>query len=61
MADGRQVLLDITEAGREVLRQHGATHTSWLVEAMDAELTPAEREIVRIAVQLLDRLADHQP
>jgi len=60
-ADGRQVLLDITEAGREVLRQHSATHISWLVDAMDAELTPAEREIVRIAAQLLDRLADHGP
>jgi DNA-binding MarR family transcriptional regulator len=60
-ADGRQVLLDITEAGRAVLREHGATHIRWLVDAMDAELTPAEREIVRIAAQLLDRLADHQP
>jgi DNA-binding MarR family transcriptional regulator len=60
-ADGRQVLLDVTEARRKVLRLHSATHISWLVDAMDAELTPAEREIVRIAAQLLDRLADHQP
>ncbi len=59
--DGRQVLLDITESGRAVLREHGATHIRWLVEAMEAEFTPAEREIVRIAAQLLDRLADHQP
>jgi hypothetical protein len=38
------VLVDITEAGREVLRQSGATHISWLVDAMDAmdaELTPS--------------------
>jgi DNA-binding MarR family transcriptional regulator len=60
-ADGRQVLLDITEAGRAVLREHGATHIRWLGDAMDAELTPAEREIVRIAAQLLERLADHRP
>jgi hypothetical protein len=31
------------------------------VDAMDAELTPAEREIKQIAAQVLDRFADHQP
>lgn len=33
---------------------------SWLVDAMDAEPTPAEREIKQIAAQVLDRFADHQ-
>ena len=60
-ADGRQVLLAITDAGIDVLRQHGQTHVTWLAAAMEAELTPAEREMVRIAATLLDRLADHRP
>jgi DNA-binding MarR family transcriptional regulator len=60
-ADGRQVLLDITAAGIGALRQHSATHVTWLAAAMDAELTPAEREIVRVAATLLDRVADHGP
>ncbi|HEY7175429.1 MAG TPA: MarR family transcriptional regulator [Micromonosporaceae bacterium] len=58
--DGRQVLLDITADGIAVLRQHSQTHVSWLVHAMDAELTPAEQEIVRVAARLLDRVADHR-
>jgi DNA-binding MarR family transcriptional regulator len=59
--DGRQVLLAITGAGIDALRQHSQTHVAWLAAAMEAELTPAEREIVRIAATLLDRLADHRP
>ena len=60
-ADGRQVLLDVTAAGLRALREHGATHIAWLIAAMDAELTTAEREIVRVAATLLERLADHRP
>jgi DNA-binding MarR family transcriptional regulator len=59
--DGRQVLLDITLVGRQVLQRHAATHTRWLGGAIAAELSEAEREIVRIAAALLDRLADHRP
>jgi DNA-binding MarR family transcriptional regulator len=59
-SDGRQVLLSITRDGLGVLQQHAATHTSWLAEAMASELTPAEREIVRVAASLLDRLADYR-
>jgi DNA-binding MarR family transcriptional regulator len=58
--DGRGVLLDITGDGLRVLQAHASTHVSWLVDAMEAELTEAEREIVRIAATLLDRLADHR-
>lgn len=59
-ADGRQVLLDITPAGLAVLRRHADTHVAWLAAAIEAELTPAEQEIVRVAAILLDRLADHR-
>jgi len=59
--DGRQVLLDVTAAGLRVLRRHGDTHVSWLVDAMEAELTTTERELLRLAATLLERLADHRP
>jgi DNA-binding MarR family transcriptional regulator len=58
--DRRQVLLDITGDGLDVLRRHKATHLAWLTRAMAAELTPAEQGILRVAAQLLDKLADHR-
>jgi DNA-binding MarR family transcriptional regulator len=60
-ADGRQVLLSITGAGIRLLQRHTSTQVDWLVGAMDAELTPAEEEILRVAAVLMDRLADHRP
>ncbi|HEY2795803.1 MAG TPA: MarR family transcriptional regulator [Micromonosporaceae bacterium] len=59
-ADGRGVLLDITGEGLLLLRDHAATQTKWLIEAMDAELTSVERDLLRVAAELLDRLADHR-
>jgi len=58
--DGRAVLLDVTGAGIRVLQSHAATHVVWLSAAMEAELTVAEQEILRVAASLLDRLADHR-
>jgi DNA-binding MarR family transcriptional regulator len=58
--DGRHVLLDVTPAGIAILKQHAATHTRWLTEAMEAELSDVEQEILRLAATLLDRLADHR-
>jgi DNA-binding MarR family transcriptional regulator len=57
-ADGRQSLLEITEAGMRVLREDSARREAWLIGAMEAALTPAEQQIVRVAAGLLDRLAD---
>jgi DNA-binding MarR family transcriptional regulator len=57
-SDGRQSLLSISEAGREVLRQDSARREAWLAEAMSAALSPAEQRLVAIAAELLDRLAD---
>jgi DNA-binding MarR family transcriptional regulator len=58
--DGRGVILQVTPEGRTVLRSHAATHVAWLSDAMEQELTLAEREILRVAAMLLDRLADHR-
>jgi DNA-binding MarR family transcriptional regulator len=58
-SDGRGAILEITQKGLAVLREHAAVHVSWLSEAIEAELSESEREIVRVAADLLDRLADH--
>jgi DNA-binding MarR family transcriptional regulator len=58
-SDGRQSLLELTDAARTVLRADAARREAWLAEAMASELTPAEQEIVRVAAGLLDRLADY--
>jgi len=58
--DGRGAILEITADGRVVLRSHAAVHVAWLAEAITAELTQAEQELLRVAADLLDRLADHR-
>ncbi|OLB64629.1 MAG: hypothetical protein AUI10_10260 [Actinobacteria bacterium 13_2_20CM_2_72_6] len=57
-SDGRQSLLELTAAGLDVLRRDSAMREEWLAAAMETELTPAELQIVRVAAELLDRLAD---
>ncbi len=56
--DGRRVLLELTPSGREVLRRDAERRERWLSEAMATELTPAELRILRVAAELLGRLAD---
>jgi DNA-binding MarR family transcriptional regulator len=58
--DGRGAILEITADGLAVLRSHATVHTAWLAEAISAELTPPEQELLRVAADLLDRLADHR-
>ncbi len=58
--DGRGVILELTPTGREVLRGHADVHVTWLSNAMESELTSAERDILLVAAGLLDRLADHR-
>jgi DNA-binding MarR family transcriptional regulator len=57
-SDGRQSLLELTPAGLDVLHRDSAQREAWLAAAITTELTPAERQIVRVAAGLLDRLAD---
>lgn len=58
-ADGRQVLLTITRDGLLVLRRHATTHVDWLTDAMEADLTEAERDLLHVAAGLLAKLAEH--
>ena len=55
--DRRQILIEITEAGRELLVVDAYRQNQWLMETMAAQLTKAEREILAVAADLLDKLA----
>jgi DNA-binding MarR family transcriptional regulator len=56
-ADRRRALLALTSAGREVLTADMQQRDGWLAAAMASELTPTEHEILRLAGDLMDRLA----
>jgi DNA-binding MarR family transcriptional regulator len=58
--DRRQVMLEITEAGRAALRRDMAGRDAWLSVAL-AGLSATEREVLRLAGRLMDRLADSAP
>ncbi|MEV0730396.1 MULTISPECIES: MarR family transcriptional regulator [Polymorphospora] len=54
--DGRQVILAVTEAGREMLDQIERARDEWLASRL-AELTAAERETLSSAAEILRRIA----
>jgi DNA-binding MarR family transcriptional regulator len=56
--DRRRSLLAITEAGRQALAGDMRRRDAWLARAMARRLTRAEQELLRIAGELMDRLAD---
>jgi DNA-binding MarR family transcriptional regulator len=56
--DGRRVVLSITEAGRQVLRDRQGEHTQLLARALAAGFTPGEVDVLRAAAPLLERLAE---
>ena len=53
--DGRQVVLAATAAGRALVREQRGAGDAWLAQAV-AALTPEERETLRRAAELLDRI-----
>jgi DNA-binding MarR family transcriptional regulator len=57
-ADGRRSLLAVTDTGLAVLRAEMAQRDSWLAAAMTAQLTSTEVELLRLAGELMERLAD---
>jgi DNA-binding MarR family transcriptional regulator len=56
--DGRRALMALTPTGLDALRHDMAARDSWLVAAMTARLTCTERELLRLASDLLEKLAD---
>ena len=55
--DGRRAFVELTPAGLELLHATRAQREGWLSEALERELTPAERKTLREALELLERLA----
>lgn len=55
--DGRQVLVTLTDAGRAVVHADAGRRDRWLGQRLD-ELTAAERDLLRRAAPLLQRIAD---
>lgn len=56
--DRRQILIDLTSRGRDLLAVERRRREDWLSRAITNELTPAEQEILVAAVALLRRLAE---
>lgn len=55
--DRRESLLEITKAGARLLEEEIQDQRLELARTIAKELTPAEQEFIRIAANLLDRLA----
>lgn len=55
--DRRQVILSATESGRAVLAQLERARDGWLARRL-AELTPEERDTLRRAAEILQKVAD---
>lgn len=56
-ADGRRVVLSVTEAGQELLRNKRGARVEQLAQALSAGFTAAELRQLAAAAPLLERLA----
>jgi DNA-binding MarR family transcriptional regulator len=56
-ADGRQSRIELTRQGFEAMARDVAYRDAWLRLRMETELNETEREVLRLAAGLLDRLA----
>jgi DNA-binding MarR family transcriptional regulator len=54
--DGRQVMLNVTQAGRDLLAEERRRKEAWLSRRL-GELTPEERAILKKAAPILDKLS----
>jgi DNA-binding MarR family transcriptional regulator len=54
--DRRQILIELTDRGREQLADDRQRREGWLAQAIEAELTLEEQETLKRAVPLLRRL-----
>jgi DNA-binding MarR family transcriptional regulator len=55
--DRRRIVVELTPEGTELVHETRARRESWLAGALERELDPEEREALRRAVELLDRVA----
>ena len=55
--DRRQMRIEITPRGQKLLAGNAIRQNVWLAAAMSAQLTAAEREMLRVAAGLIEKLA----
>jgi len=53
--DGRQVVVSLTEAGRQLLREDRRQREAWLAQRL-RDLSAEDREVLHRAAEVLDRL-----
>ncbi|HEX4725492.1 MAG TPA: MarR family transcriptional regulator [Pseudonocardiaceae bacterium] len=58
-ADGRRIVLSLTDAGRQVLRDKRSARTELLAHALSTGFTKAELVQLMAAAPLIERLAQH--
>jgi DNA-binding MarR family transcriptional regulator len=56
--DRRQLLIEITQKGKDLLIKDADRQSRWLAELMTTHLSKAEREIISVAADLLDTVAE---
>jgi DNA-binding MarR family transcriptional regulator len=56
--DGRRSRISINANGLAVLREYSAQRERWLATALESTLSPTERQLLRLAADLLLRVAD---
>jgi len=57
-SDGRQTVITITEAGRELVRSDREQRDAWLAGVIQERLSPIEQDLLRVSAKLLSLLAD---
>ncbi len=56
-SDGRQVLLSLTAAAHALVQDFQSERDNWLARTMLERLSPEERDLMRVASRLFDRLS----
>jgi DNA-binding MarR family transcriptional regulator len=56
--DRRRHTIQLTDDGRQLLREHMKSSDDWLAEAIETRLNPTERAVLQLAAGILDQLLD---
>lgn len=56
-SDGRKTLVELSSAGRAALEAERGRRAGWLAQAIEAELSGEEREVLARSAALMERLA----
>ncbi|RZT12759.1 DNA-binding MarR family transcriptional regulator [Kribbella sp. VKM Ac-2569] len=56
--DRRRHTIELTDRGRQLLKEHMKSSDDWLAEAIAERLNPTERAVLELAAGILDQLLD---